>query len=333
MENVNYIHKGKNESRVLEINFVDKKFSTPTYFPSISSAVTRIPISWLIRFCVNENYPKLLVSAYDLDDIKNEQNSIMKILKNYAKKNILFVDSGTFESYWLKDKEWTFDKYNKIITKISGDIYTSFDKLPKPYDNLKTISSNINSFMKKSSIISKKSHCAMVLHGNIPSQIINAAKNNVFDNANPLIYTIPERDCGKTIKDKITTIKKIRIMLNKKNPANILHILGCGNPLSIALFTFVGADSFDSVDWSRWVIDPKTLQFVDLNHIELIECDCKICQRKKLDAQIKPLLHNILFYQKFMSDLQTAILDNSGLELLKNYVDDKTFSKIIKLFK
>ena len=333
MKNVNYIHKGKNESRVLEINFMDKKFSTPTYFPSISSAVTRIPISWLIRFCVNKDYPKLLVSAYDLDDIKNEKNSIIKILKNYAKKNILFVDSGTFENYWLKDKEWTFGKYNKIITKISGDIYTSFDELPKPYDDLKTVSSNINFFMKKSSIISKKSQCAMVLHGNISSQIINVAKDNVSDNTKPSIYAIPERDCGKTIKDKIATIKKIRIMLNKKNPANILHILGCGNPLSIALFTFVGADSFDSVDWSRWVIDPKTLQFVDLNHIELIECACKICQSKKLDAPIKSLLHNILFYQKFMSDLQTAILNDDGLELLKNHVDDKTFRKIIKLFK
>ncbi len=332
VKKINYIHRGKRESRVLEIHFEDKKVATPTYFPSISSAATRIQMSSLIQFCTSKDYPRLLVSAYDLYNIQNEKKSMIKILKEYTKNNILFVDSGTFESYWLNDKKWTFDKYKKIIKELSGDIYTSFDEIPKPDDSLTKISSQVKKFVKISSIISKHSHCAAVVHGNTPSQLIKVVEDNAKKEEEPSMYAIPERDCGKTIKDKITTIKKIRNILSEKNPANILHILGCGNPLSIGMFAFAGADSFDSIDWSRWTIDPKTLQFMDLNHIELINCTCEICKRKEIDSTNKALLHNLLFYQKFTQELQTAILKDNDLKILEQYVDRKTFSKIVKFF-
>lgn len=332
VKKINYIHRGKRESRVLEIHFEDKKFTTPAYFPSISSAATRIQMSSLIQFCTSKDYPRLLVSAYDLHNMQNGKKSIIKILKEYTKKNILFVDSGTFESYWLNDKKWTFNKYEKAIKEISGDIYTSFDEIPKPDDNLIKISSKVKNFMKNSSNISKQSQCAAVLHGNTPSQLIKVAEDNTKQKTEPSMYAIPERDCGKTIKDKILTIKKIRAILSEKNSANILHILGCGNPLSMAMFTFAGVDSFDSIDWSRWTIDPKTLQFMDLNHIELINCACEICKRKNIDTTNKALLHNLLFYQKFTQELQTEILKDGDLKVLKQYVDRKTFSKIVKLF-
>lgn len=332
MKKINYIHRGKKESRVLEIHFEDKKFTTPTYFPSISTAATRIQMSSLIQFCTSKNYPRLLVSAYDLYNIKDGKKLMMKILKDYAKNNMLLVDSGTFESYWLNDKTWTFDKYKKIIKEISGDIYTSYDEIPKPDDNLTKISSQVKKFAKDSSNISKHSHCATVVHGNTPSQLIKVVEDNAKKEEEPSMYAIPERDCGKTIKDKITTIKKIRNILSEKNSANILHILGCGNPLSIGMFAFAGADSFDSIDWSRWTIDPKTLQFMDLNHIELINCTCEICKRKTVDSTNKALLHNLLFYQKFTQELQTAILKDNDLKILDQYVDRKTFSKIVKFF-
>lgn len=329
---INYIHRGMRESRVLEVHFDDKKFATPTYFPSISSAATRIQLSSLIQFCTNKDYPRLLVSAYDLENAKNDRKSIVKNLREYIKKNILFVDSGTFESYWLNDKKWNFNKYQKIIKELSGDIYTSFDEIPKPDDDVTKISSNVKNFIKKSAGISKESQCALVMHGNTSSQLIKIIEDNAKKENEPSMYAIPERDCGKTIKDKIKTIKKIRNILSDKNPANVLHILGCGNPLSIGLFTFAGADSFDSIDWSRWTIDPKTLQFMDLNHIELINCSCEICKRKSSDTTTKALLHNLLFYQKFTQELQTAILKDDDLKILDQYVDRKIFSKIVKFF-
>lgn len=331
MKNVDYIYRGKNESRILQVKSENKKFTTPTYFPSISTAATRMPLSPLIQFCASKNYPRLLVSAYDLYHASNAKK-IISVLKNYSKDNFLFVDSGTFESYWLHDKNWSYEKYSKVIKEFSGDIYASYDAIPNPGDDASKIISQVCQFTKKSTKISKSGHCALVVHGNTPQQLIKVVEN-VSKNNSSLSYTVavPERDCGKTLSDKIKTIQKIRKVMSKSNPSSVLHVLGCGNPLSMAMFSFAGADSYDSVDWSRWTVDPKTLQFVDLNHIDLIDCSCVICKMRRIDTASKALLHNLLFYQKFTQDLQTAIL-GEGLNFLEASLDRQIFSKIVKFF-
>ena len=332
MDGVEYIYRGKYESRILQIERENKKFTTPAYFPSISSAATRIPMLPLIQLCTSKNYPRLLISAYDLHNIKNEKKSIIPILERYAKINFLFIDSGTFESYWLDDPKWKYSHYENIIQKISGDFYTSFDEIPNPSDNLKTIFTKVSDYARKSEKLSGTGHCSVVAHGNSPLQLIQVVEELAKNKQSLSMISVPERDCGKTIQDKIKTIRKLRKTLSEQNPANILHILGCGNLLSIAMFSFAGADSFDSVDWSRWAIDPKTLQFMDLNHLELTNCLCEICKRRTLDPTSRVLLHNLLLYQEFTQQIQENIIQDKGLDFLKQFIDRKTFSKIVKFF-
>lgn len=332
MNNVEYICRGKYESRILQIAIGDKKFTTPTYFPSVSSSATRMQFDALVQFCISKRYPRLLISAYDLHDVQRGRQSIISALKKYTKNNFLFVDSGTFESYWLK-KKWNYIMYRKIIKEFSGDFYASFDEIPNPDDNIKNIISTVNTYTKKSVNISKDSQCVTVVHGNTPSQLVKVIEYISKNNTKYLsMVAIPEKDCGKTLQDKITTVQNVRRIMSKENPTSILHVLGCGNPLSMAIFAFAGADSFDSTDWSRWIVNPKTLQLMDYSHIDLANCPCQICKRKNLDSTNKGLLHNLLFYQEFTQKLQTIIIQNKGLDFLKQHVDRKTFSKIVKFF-
>ncbi|WP_182212931.1 hypothetical protein [Stenotrophomonas acidaminiphila] len=37
-----------------------------------------------------------------------------------------------------------------------------------------------------------------------------------------------------------------------------LHLLGTGNPISIALYAWAGADSFDGLEWCQTVVDHDT---------------------------------------------------------------------------
>ena len=333
LQNIDYIHRGTFESRILQIISEHKNFSTPAYFPSISSAATRLQLQSLIHICVDNNYPRLLVSAYDLYHNYVQQKSLISTLKNYSKKNFLFLDSGTFESYWLHDEHWDYSKYAKMIKQLSGNFYTSFDEIPYPDSTQNEILTSVSDFAKKSSKLSPDSNCITVVHGNSPSQLINVVTKLAQKHKESLSLTaVPERDCGQTLESKISTIKQIRKILSKENPVNLLHILGCGNPISMTLFSYAGADSFDSVDWSRWTINPKTLQFADLNHLLLINCQCKICKRKKLDPITRTLLHNLLFYKKFMDNLRSNIAKNNGLEFLDDYLDRKILSKIVKFF-
>ncbi len=108
------LNHGQLNSRSLEIAIDNKKIVTPTYFPAISSAATRLQLVPLIDVCVSSGYPRLLVFAYDISNLqKTHQTLAKKMLKRFSEQNFLFLDSGTFESYWLNDRKWSYEKYKK----------------------------------------------------------------------------------------------------------------------------------------------------------------------------------------------------------------------------
>ena len=112
----------------------------------------------------------------------------------------------------------------------------------------------------------------------------------------------------------------------------MIHILGCGNPASIALFSFAGADMFDSVDWSRWVIDPSSLKFTDISHIEILDCKCKVCISKKFNIPLRAFMHNMLFYQNYLQELRQSISQNTPKKFLDKYLGKKLSSKAINFY-
>ena len=71
--------------------------------------------------------------------------------------------------------------------------------------------------------------------------------------------------------------------------------------------SYAGADSFDAVDWNRWLIDRDSLQFTNLNQLELLSCSCKSCEKHKIKAEELVYKHNLTFYADFIFDLQNSI--------------------------
>lgn len=335
MLDVSILHRGSFEARCLQVEVGGKKMVTPTYFPSISSAATRIQLVPLIKDCISSGYPRLLISAYDIfHNEKGKSTALLKLIKDFSKKDkILFLDSGTFESYWLRDKKWSYAKYEKIIKRTPSEFFAGFDEIPLPHAREPAILKNLIKYVKKSCKLENQNHCITICQGLTPIQLCNLVKK-ITNNDKEFfqMIAIPERYCGKTLDVRIKTIKKIRKILNKKNPESILHILGCGHPISIALFAFAGADSFDSVDWSRWVIERTTLSFRDNTHISLLNCSCRACSITKMDPTHRFLLHNLLFYQDYLNDLRYAITMGDELNLLARYCDQKILSKIVNFF-
>ena len=60
---------------------------------------------------------------------------------------------------------------------------------------------------------------------------------------------VSERDCGKGILERAETLTEIRHILDKSDERFLLHVLGCGNPISMLIYAYCGSDSFDSLDW------------------------------------------------------------------------------------
>jgi len=326
---------GSYSARVLKIEINKKQMVTPTYFPSISRASTRLRLEPLIETSIDSGYPRLLVSAYDLYKLSDEKLKRInrKLTKFISSNNFLFIDSGTFESYWLRDPKWSFPKYKKIMKKCYGDIFAGYDEVPALTEKAPEIYRKVSKYTNDSWKFTSTNHCITICHGNGPKQICQVVKNLCKDKPDFCnMIAIAERDCGKTIEERISIIREVRSLLNQNNEKNVLHILGCGNLLSIALFTLAGADTFDSVDWSRWLIDRTDLKFTDKTHQSLIECNCSACVNSYYEPTLKVLYHNLIFYQEFLKDLRESIIKKNELSFLENFVDRKTISKIVKYF-
>lgn len=324
---------GLQNSRYLNLKIGTKKLATPAYFPSISTASTRIPYPSIIRALVTSGYPQLLVSCYDLHKLKDE--SIFDYLEEHLKnENILFLDSGEFERYWFQDTEWNFGKYKKIIQSNNSDLFGSYDKIPREPNKLEDIMTYIVRKTESSFELINNNHCVTIFHGNSPNELCELINNVLSSNKEFFgMIAVAERECGKMIEDKIQTVQKIRKILNENSPDTILHVLGCGNPSSIALLAFAGADSFDSVDWNRWIIDRKTMQFQDFANLSLLDCSCKGCTSKDRDSRDKAMLHNLLFYHDFIYRLQRSIIDKDDVSLvLGEFVEPEILIRVAKFF-
>lgn len=325
MKQCKIIHESVGLSRVTEIVISGKKLLTPSYFPSISSYGVRFSMSDMLYLLKFHKYPRLLLSAYDLHNSEpREKTKLTSIIKGYREKGFLFMDSGLYESSWRKDPNWDISSYKNLLSQMQFDLYTSFDVLPetKKKETEREFRDKTLKNILESSVFQNGNLFIAIMHGKSPAALVSLVRELVERHPNLCgAIAIAERDCGYNILERAGTISEIRRTLNQDSNENVLHILGCGNPLSMLLFSYCGADTFDSLDWMKYVInpDPNSLLTNDFSHLPLLNCKCRICdnpKQKSADYLEKALLHNLLFYQGFVVQIQSLVQHDN----LENYL-------------
>ena len=317
-------------ARYTKFQLPRKSLETPVYFPAISSSGNDKTINY-VKFLMDIKHPTMLISAYDFFHIFESNSSLVTKINNYPNNgNFLFVDSGGYEKKWNSDEDWDFEVYKKTMRKINADIYTSLDLMePKVKRDV--------SFdrIKKSYTIKPTSQFMPIFDGSTPESLIKNIETFLtkFSSQFSLNFlTIREKDCGTTLTEKASTIFKIRKIIDGINGNHILHVLGCGHPLNMALYSYYGADSFDSRDWYQKTLDTERLLLRDFAHLELINCKCKTCKSpksKKLDPYSLTVTHNITGYLDFIKKIQKLIKKNQLKDfLLSNGIDNEKMKKI-----
>lgn len=315
-------------ARNVKFRLPHKSFETPIYFPSVSSFGTDNVIQY-VKFLIGVKHPYMLISAYDFFHYFEPTPIINKINNFSTNENFLFVDSGGYEQKWNEDKKWNFDAYKDTIVKINSDIYSSLDILESKVD--KNISFDR---IKKSYPLVPNSQFMPIFDGTTPKALLNniGVFMKKFPEYSLNFLSVRERDCGTTITEKASTIFNIRKLLDSLKQNCILHVLGCGNPLNIALYSYFGADSFDSRDWFLKTIDINNLLLRDFSHLELLNCKCKTCiksEKINMKSYPKTLAHNIGIYLDFMKKLQKLIKENKLENFLKSSgITNKFLQKI-----
>lgn len=331
MKKPNIVHESEILSRVLSIRLNGKRLLTPTYFPAISSFGIKFPFKDLLNLINRYEYPRVLVSAYDLYFMKPKQKQkALSILKNYKKNGFLFLDSGLFESSGAKFPKWDFSSYKSILSEASFDIYSSFDVYKKRSKSYKEFSKSTYVNILESSLFQNGVAFFAVLHASSPAELVGLVREFVVEYPNFCArLAIAERDTGKSLQERARTIAKIRNELNKNDHRNLLHLFGCGNPLSMLLYSYCGVDSFDSLDWLKFGINPNNYSINDFSHLNLVDCKCRVCTKfydrtEKKGYLEKVMLHNLLFYDDFVKHIQSLIRNDNLEEYVNQHIAKKS---------
>ena len=282
-----------------------KQIQTPAYFPSISSVKTaRKPLDYLsVLSALSGVADKFLVSAFDLIPLKDEPAAKNCIDAARNSGSVVLMDSGNYESFWKNAQaSWKQPAFHAALEAYSCDIAFGFDEQAPPDDEDEHVNLIVNRWRLDQG---RAGACLIVpiVHGN--SDALPDLCRKVAHQTGVNFIAVAERRLGDGVIDRALAIRAIRQSLDSLGRYVFLHILGTGNPISMAVFSVEGADSFDGLEWCQTVVDHDSGFLFHLS-----QADFFIGQSAWSDTDfpfhIKVLSHNLEFYRDWMDRLHRA---------------------------
>jgi hypothetical protein len=284
----------------------------PLYFPSVSSVKTNWPpvdcVRVLNRIAEGEQY---LVSAYDLmrGDWTAREALIGELRTSGNADTLVLMDSGNYESFWKSpNSPWEPGEFHEALRIAKPQVAFGFDNQEPPADYAGYLQQINMQYEADRSIIGRAT-IVPIVHGS-PQLLAKLCPAIVQDQDIDAI-AVPERSLGAGIFDRVKAVGVIREALNRTGRYIVLHLLGTGNPISLALYSNAGADSFDGLEWCHTVVDHETAL---LHHFSQGDFFRRQTKWGGIDVSYIPrtLAHNLEFYRDWMSRLVDALAVDEG---------------------
>ena len=294
--------------------------ATPVFYPSVSCVSKNV---WSsidhMEMLVSVNHPQFLVSCFDAYKLNNSKRFIQAMKQAKEQYQTILWDSGIYEVVWSRSKRWCKKRYLKTLRRNSVSYAFSYDEYCLSRPNL-SASELVNSVNKSSaqveSNISPIVHCPDIAKYPEFCHEVSAA-------CNPKLIAIPERELGRGVIEIAKNIRAVRDALNSQEERQNLHILGTGNPISMLLYAFSGADSFDGIDWCQTVVDYETGTLHHPLQLDLYKYQSPWGADESLTFFARCYMHNLAFYEKWMRELQEAIIANKELDMMHQYLSER----------
>lgn len=311
-----------------KINIGNTSLSVPIYFPSISSVKTAMsPQDYLkLLSYLGDINQQFLVSAFDLHNMKNIQEALDSL--NRAKKAgiITLMDSGNYESFWKNEKNnWKQSDFHKILAEFPCDLAFSFDEQDPPNDFNKHIDLIVKGWEADQNA-AKDTKIIPIIHA--ASEELPQLCFSIAQKTSVVMLAVPERRLGNGILERAQTIRKIKEALGKLDRYVALHLLGTGNPISITLYTIMGADSFDGLEWCQTVVDHETGLLYHFSQADFFAKQTMWSDDDELSFQARTLIHNLEFFSDWIRRLREAKNSEKLLEFCHSNLNSRTFQYI-----
>ena len=293
-----------------------KQLQTPTYFPSISSVKTSLrPLDYLSVLSTSSGLTdKYLASAFDLLPLNNVFNARQCIAAMRISGGVVLMDSGNYESFW-KDAQgvWKQADFHAALEAFPCDLAFGFDEQAPPEDELEHVALVVARWELDQR---KAGACRVIPIVHASQSALPELCRKVAEQTGIEFIAVAERRLGDGLMARAQTIRAIRQSLDSLGRYVFLHVLGTGNPISLAVFSIEGADSFDGLEWCQTVVDHESGLLFHLS-----QADFFIGQTAWSDAdipyRIKVLAHNLEFYRDWMARLQRANTKELRVEFCK----------------
>ncbi|HHF2952393.1 toll/interleukin-1 receptor domain-containing protein [Vibrio sp. HS-50-1] len=313
-------------------SILGNKLPLPSLFMSVSSHETHVsPAEALIVLKISET-PAILVSAYDLCRDEDKEELIDGIRQYHQNGGLVLIDSGNYEAHRKDDKDWKAEALEDVLRNIPHDLAFCFDNL-EPSDDLDTILNDIVDSVERDSKFTDKPVLPIV---HVPQDengitMLPELVRRVSEALSPPIIAIPERELGAGMQDRADAMRRVRDELNKLPYYQPVHLLGTGNPRSIAILAASGADTFDGLEWCRFAIDADTESLHHFQNFDLLKSHKTPSQFNDLPYGARVLFHN-LFYYRELNDVMQSMFSSDRIDSFAVGVTDMKLHELITIF-
>ena len=317
------------QPRQFEWKIGDRTMGLPLFFFSISSfetALTPESAAQAVALCAPE---AALFSAYDVIKAKKcARIAALASLERYrASGGVVALDSGNYEATRKRSKGWKVEAFHKALSLASYDFAFCFDEVLAAGEALEISETVCRAVERDRKFTSKP--VIPIVHaptddstGRIRSELLPQIMQEICRELHPQLIAVPERELGDGLFRRAKAVHQIRKSLDDLGYYQPLHLLGTGNPLSIAVFAAAGADTFDGLEWCRTAIDAETGRLYHLQQYDLFSWQTEYATlpivresatQKSLAYPAKAVFHNLDTFSTWMKelreDLQTGKID------------------------
>jgi len=260
-----------------------------------------------------------LVSAFDLAGLRKEDLPLaMSTLTTLRSQGTcVALDSGGYESYWLRDADWSLQDSLHVAKVDAWDIAFTFDNSVEQC----AIDESVSTACARTSALlesSPESLVVPILHGG-PETFPTLVSRTARTLHSPMV-AVPERELGDGVLARAACLRDIRRALSGLDYYCALHVLGTGDPISILMYSVCGADSFDGLEWSSSSLDFLTARVLHFHHWDFLRSQTASSHLKGIPYHVRAMLHNLLFYEKWMGSIQSAFAAGKASELAATWL-------------
>jgi hypothetical protein len=241
------------------------KLRTPCLIPSFSSKGFESSIkkkseaAFWIDFHKQFLEKYMLVSAYDI------YHGFIPKPKQFVCTDITFVDSGGYESSPIFDsssdkkinselRDWKYEflveVYNKWDHKRYPAVFVNYDH----HKNRRNILQQAKSASKLFKQYPEQLSDFLIKPESSNQDFLKV--DNILNNITLLkdfdIIGFTEKELGKSICDRMTSLYRIRKKMDSEEIHKPIHVFGSLDPLSCVLYFLTGAEIFDGLTWLRY---------------------------------------------------------------------------------